>query len=115
MRRLHERVPLTVEVTLESEHNFYTGVSNDISEGGVFVASYMPPPVGSMVELSLMLPGSSEAFTMMGIVRWVRDIKAACEGYPAGCGIEWVDVSEPAMRLIQRFVHQRETILYEVA
>ena len=114
-RRAHVRAPLEVEVTLESEHNFYTGISNDISEGGVFVATHTPPPVGAAVELSLVLPGSAEEFAIVGRVCWVRDLDAACEGCPPGCGIEWVQISPAAVALIQRFVSRRDTILYDVA
>jgi uncharacterized protein (TIGR02266 family) len=113
MRRAYDRVPVHVEVTFESEHNFYTGISNDISEGGVFVASFMPPPVGTMVELSLTLPGSTEVFRAMGIVRWVREYKGSSYGHPAGCGIEWVDLCDRALVLVHRFINSRETILYE--
>ncbi len=113
--RNSDRARLEVEITLESEHNFYTGITCDVSEGGVFVATYVPPAMGSMVEMDLKLPHIDAVFHMMGVVRWTRDFKASCEGCPPGCGIEWIDISYGALVAIQAFVEQRDSIYFEAA
>lgn len=110
--RQHRRVDLHVEITLESDSNFYAGVSNNVSEGGVFVASHAAPPVGATVTLSLGLPGTGR-FTLAGIVRWVRDDEV-CHGALAGCGIQWIDLPTDARHAIEHFVRSRDTELYEV-
>lgn len=115
MNRLHERAPLEIEVTLESEHNFYCGITNDISEGGVFVATYQPPEVGTIVEIELALPTSGHVFRVLGEVRWLRDVNAACEGCPPGCGVRFVELDARAQAAIAEFVRQRDTVLYEAA
>ena len=110
-QRRAARVPLEVEVTLESDHNFFTGVANNLSEGGIFVATPNPPPVGSELGFELLLGG--ERFLVMGVVRWVRDERAASAGAPAGCGVKWVHLEDGALDAIQRFVDIRETDFYE--
>jgi uncharacterized protein (TIGR02266 family) len=112
-RRQHVRVPLELEVTLESEHNFYSGITDDISEGGIFVATHTPPPRGSTVEMTLKLPGVKEPFLVKGIVRWVREYKASCDGSPPGCGLQWQELSNEALIHIRGFVSHRETIFYD--
>ncbi len=114
-QRFHTRAPLDVEITLESEHNFYCGLANDISEGGIFVATYDAPTVGTMVNMDLKLPGTSRSWRVLGIVRWLRELRASCDGCPPGCGIEWVDIPESALSAIGDFVERRDTILYEAA
>lgn len=56
-----QRCVLDLEVELDHESHFFTGLSQDISEGGLFVATYhlvpvgmpLPPGVGiAFVELS---------------------------------------------------------------
>ena len=104
-------MPLEVEVTLESEHNFFTGVTSNISDGGVFVATPAPPPVGSEVGFEMLLGG--ERFLIMGVVCWVRDEHAASAGAPAGCGVRFVHLEDGALDAIHRFIQVRETDFYE--
>jgi uncharacterized protein (TIGR02266 family) len=111
--RQHPRVDLFVEVTLESESNFYAGISNNLSEGGVFVATFAPPRIGAPVALVLGLPGSGQRFALSGVVRWVREAEV-CQGVTPGCGIEWLELPDGARTAIERFVRSRDTELYEL-
>lgn len=110
--RQHRRVDLHVEITLESESNFYAGVSNNVSEGGVFISTLASPPVGAMVTLSLGLPGAGR-FALAGVVRWVRDDEV-CHGSLPGCGIQWLELPAAARVAIEHFVRSRDTELYEL-
>ena len=112
--RAHERVPLEIAVSMESEHNFYAGITDNISEGGLFVATVVPPPCGSTVDLMLSLPGYDQPFRLRGIVRWIREPQASCDGMPPGCGIQWVQMSREALMAIHDFVQRRETILFDI-
>jgi uncharacterized protein (TIGR02266 family) len=68
--RAHPRVPVTVAIGLESESHFFSGLSGDISEGGVFVQTYRDLPLGAGVEVHFDLPdGELKAH---GRVRWHR-------------------------------------------
>lgn len=110
--RQHRRVDLHVEITLESESNFYAGVSNNVSEGGVFVFTHAAPPVGATVTLSLGLPNAGR-FALAGVVRWVRD-DDVCHGSLPGCGIQWLELPTAARIAIEHFVRSRDTELYEL-
>jgi uncharacterized protein (TIGR02266 family) len=110
-RREHQRTELEVAVSLESENNFWAGITDNISEGGVFVAMDVPPAVGTHVELSLTLPSRPEPFPLRGVVRWTRERPAT--DVPAGCGIQWDGLSREAHAAIAAFVKQRETILFD--
>ncbi len=110
-RRAHKRAPLEIEVSLESEHNFYAGIAGNVSEGGLFIATHMPPPTGAAVEVHLQLQGNK--FDIEGEVCWTRDAEHSSEWLPAGCGIRWLRVSDAALQAISEFVDGRETILFE--
>lgn len=110
-QRRGPRVPLEVEVTLESEHNFFTGVTANISEGGVFVATPAPPPVGTDVGFELLLGG--QRFLVIGVVCWIRDERAASPGAPAGCGVRFAHLEDGALDAIHRFIQLRDTDFYE--
>jgi uncharacterized protein (TIGR02266 family) len=110
-QRKAARVPLEVEISMQSEHNFFTGIANNISEGGIFIATLAPPPVGTEIGFELVL--GAERFLVMGVVCWVRDEHAAKPGVPAGCGMKWGHIEDGMLEAIKRFVEVRDADLYD--
>ena len=55
--RQAQRVDLSVEVTLHSDHNFYTGLSRNVSSGGLFVVTCGLRDQGTVLRISFTLPG----------------------------------------------------------
>jgi uncharacterized protein (TIGR02266 family) len=110
-RRAHERVPLQVEVTLESDHNFYTGLTSDISVGGVFVATHALWPIGTRVCVHLTLPGFDRAIQVDAEVRWIRDGRFST--LPPGIGVRFEHLPGDVLGALTRFVQRRDTIFYE--
>ncbi|MDB4976295.1 MAG: Signal recognition particle receptor protein FtsY, partial [Myxococcaceae bacterium] len=66
------RSDVEANVGVSSETNFYVGFSGEIAEGGVFVATYTTLDVGSLVNVTVSLPGGYE-FRVPGFVHFVRD------------------------------------------
>ena len=44
-RRSAPRAPLEVHIDLHTDSQFFAGFSQDLSDGGLFVATYSPAPV----------------------------------------------------------------------
>jgi uncharacterized protein (TIGR02266 family) len=72
-------------VTAESQDNFFSGIAENISQGGVFVSSFSPPPVGETVRLKLSVDGAGE-LVISGRVRWLRTEE---DGTEIGCGVQF--------------------------
>src|SRR5262249_62108806 len=53
------RVRMQAAIDFQSDSNFYTGFSTNISEGGIFVATVSSPARGTQVKLHFTLPGAS--------------------------------------------------------
>lgn len=112
-RRRAPRANVVTEINLFSDSNFYAGFTEDISEGGVFVASYAMVPVGVSVELELGLPGGFE-IRATGTVRWLRCSGAADDGTePPGMGIQFDRISDDDRELIREFVRNRSPLFFE--
>ena len=109
-RRAHERVPLEVEVTLESDHNFYTGLSSNISEGGLFVATSTPLPLGTRLVVRFALEDGAAPIDAVGEVCWLRPRSA---DFPCGFGLRFLEISDAALARVATFVASRDTIFYE--
>jgi uncharacterized protein (TIGR02266 family) len=107
--RAHPRVTVAVAIGLESESHFFSGLSGDISEGGVFVQTYRDLPVGSDVDLRFELPeGELKAH---GRVRWHR---ANSDSSPPGLGIAFERLDDDERRMIQQFCEHRAPLYYDI-
>src|SRR4051794_38121863 len=86
--RSHRRLSLEMEVSLQSDSNFYLGLTENLSNGGIFVATHLVQPIGTIVALTLRLPNRKIPLALHGRVRWVRDLSLNVEA-PPGMGIEF--------------------------
>jgi uncharacterized protein (TIGR02266 family) len=110
--RRAKRFPFEVEVDIVSEHNFYAGLSLNISEGGIFVATHTEYPVGTRVEIRLLFPGDEEPTNIMTEVRWVRPHNENADG-SAGLGLRFVDLTPTVNEKISSFARSRDPLYYE--
>jgi len=108
-RRVEYRKNLEVDIGFASESNFYSGFSGDVSDGGLFVATWSVLPVGSELLLSFVLP-SGRQITTKGRVQWTRECRD--EGSTPGMGISFEDVDEGDLDAVRQFVSQREPIFH---
>lgn len=112
-RRSTERAALEVGVDFHSEHNFFAGLSTDVSEGGLFVATHELRPVGTLLEVKLSLPGDETPIAAKVEVRWLREYNAASDA-PPGMGLKFVDLEGEALVKIQAFVDRvRAPLLWD--
>ena len=110
--RRAKRFPFEVEVDIVSEHNFYAGLSLNMSEGGIFVATHNEYPVGTRVEIRLLFPGDEEPTNIMTEVRWVRPHNENADG-SAGLGLRFVDLTPTVAEKIASFTTARDPLYYE--
>ena len=110
-RRRTTRAALHVEVDWASDSNFYTGFSEDISEGGLFVATYQLAEEGTTLAITLELPNGEQIETE-GVVRWLRSPRDPNEATKPGMGIEFLGLTEDCKDAIREFVANREPMFY---
>jgi uncharacterized protein (TIGR02266 family) len=113
-RRKYERLSLTAEVGLRSDSNFYTGFSDDLSEGGLFIATYSLLPIGSKIEVSFWLPSGHEIITTAE-VRWLRDPRRSDDhGHVSpGMGVRFTALAAEHLSAIREFMDMRPPMFYD--
>jgi uncharacterized protein (TIGR02266 family) len=111
-RRSNPRLGLHVEVGLESDSNFYMGFSENISEGGLFLATYSIRPVGTELDLSLKLPYQEEPVRARGTVRWVREFSESSDA-PPGMGVRFERIAEEDEPRIRAFLSSRPPMFFD--
>jgi uncharacterized protein (TIGR02266 family) len=110
-RREHSRFHVDLDVTVGSDHNFYAGFAENLSAGGVFIATHKLKPVGSKIELSINLPDSAQIHAE-GEVRWIRVFNEQSDT-PPGMGVKFNNMTEAATALIQNFLARREPLFFD--
>ena|SRR5947207_9983421 len=111
-RRARPRLAVDLDVTLESEHNFYAGFAENLSAGGIFVATHKLLPVGQKIGLSIRLPGLEEPVLGIGEVRWVRDYSER-SNVPPGLGLKFLYLAPGCASVVQRFLENREPLFFD--
>lgn len=105
---------LHTEVGLFSDSNFYTGLTQDISSGGVFVATHQLHHVGQHVTVHLTLPGIEQKIVVESEVRWVREISALQGSHgTTGMGLRFLSLSAQAKAAISDFIDKRDSIFHD--
>jgi uncharacterized protein (TIGR02266 family) len=110
--RIFQRTDVQIEISLGSDHNFYMGFTENISEGGLFVATHSLREVGSEMSIELTLPGIEEPIVARGIVRWLRLFNEGSDS-PPGMGLQFIDLTPQGAALIREFVANRSPLFYD--
>jgi len=100
-----------VNVSLVSEHNFYVGPTRRVDSGGVFIATAMPPPVGTRLQVRLGL-ADGRKLDLEGEVSFVREKSATTGRQPSGCGVKLFGLPGWAIDSIDRFILARQPLAF---
>ena len=110
-RREYARYKVDLDVSLGRDHNFYSGFAENLSAGGVFIATHLLRPVGEVVEVCVHLPDGA-VIRAHGEVRWVRVFNAESDT-PPGIGVRFTVLESGCEEAVERFLHEREPIFFD--
>lgn len=111
-RRQELRVSVKVGVTCSSDSNFFIGFTENISEGGLFLATYDLLPVGEQIELELQLPNHEEPIRTHAEVRWHRRLTDPQNGELVGFGAKFMDLPVSDHAHLKDFIETREPLFH---
>lgn len=110
-RRLRERRECEFDVEFLGDSHFITGITQDLSEGGVFVATYQRLPIGTPVSLAFELPDGHRV-EAHGEVRWIRGEREESSTRP-GLGIAFTELDAESLSKISAFCGSLPARYYE--
>jgi S-adenosyl-L-methionine hydrolase (adenosine-forming) len=99
--RLHHELP----VAYRTVGSFLTDWATNISQGGLFINTRKPLPVGTVVKLIIQLPSAEFPFDITGRVTRVTEFDNHANMVP-GMGIEFTDIDPGKREKIEVFVEQ---------
>lgn len=110
-RRAATRVDVETQVTYASDTNFFAGFAADLSDGGLFIATYNRQPIGTLIYISFSLP-SGHIVNAVGQVRWLRDTRDENQHAPPGMGVMFQGLAREDRAAIIDFLQAREPLFY---
>ena len=112
-RRISPRYQVQVEVGMQTDNNFYTGLTQDLSGGGVFVATHQIRPVGERIKVMLSVPGQAAPVEILTEVRWVRSTSLSRSVDEPGMGLRFLQMSPQAKNAVADFLTKRESLFFD--
>jgi type IV pilus assembly protein PilZ len=86
--RENQRFESNIEILYESSGAMIQSHTLNISNGGLFLETEYPLPVGSEVTLRMVLPGETEPIEIQGCVVWSNP-RGNKNNFPSGMGIQF--------------------------
>lgn len=111
-RRSLQRLAIEADIGFQSDTNFYTGFSEDISVGGIFIATFDARPMDSEMTINFTLPDGYLVSTT-GTVCWVREYNETTPNVEPGMGVKFDGLSDSDKEAINSFFAKREPIFYD--
>ena len=102
-RRKSQRTDLVVRVDYQTVDELFSDFARNINEGGIFVETATPHPLGTLVDLQFKLPGSDEPIRIKGTVVRLSDGEG---GELPGLGIEFENLDGPTRQRINQLVRK---------
>ncbi|MDR0966900.1 MAG: PilZ domain-containing protein [Myxococcales bacterium] len=93
-RRSAVRFDKAFHVYLSGDDGISRGIARNISEGGMFVETSAPCPIGSRVQITFVAPGSSVEIAMWAVVRYQCFLSYGNEegeGLLRGMGLRFIE------------------------
>ena len=104
--RLHHEIP----VAYRSVGSFLTDWATNISQGGLFINTRKPLPVGTDVKILVQLPGASFPVQLSGRVTRITEYDQRANMVP-GMGEELTEMTDAQRREIEALVERLRTQL----
>ena len=105
-RRRSERTDLVVRVDYKTVDELFSEFARNINEGGLFVETDHPPPIGDPIALQFRIPGAAEP--VQATCRVVR-VSEGMGPEPPGMGIQFDKLDEQAQEIINDLVRSLRT------
>jgi uncharacterized protein (TIGR02266 family) len=103
--RKQARVGTVVKVTYRAAGRFCTNFAENISSGGMFIATSRPLPPGTTMTLEFFSPGSSQPLKAKARVVWVRT-RLSAPGSKRGMGVQFMELDETEKARIKEIVDE---------
>ncbi len=105
-RRATPRADFVVRVNYQTVDSLFSEFARNINDGGIFVETDAPQPIGTSVELEFKLPGAGQPIEVVGnVVRTVSADQVKSVGV-AGMAIEFENLGSDVRQQINEIIQK---------
>ncbi len=105
-RRGSPRADFVVRVNYQTVDSLFSEFARNINDGGIFIETDSPQPIGTNVELKFKLPGADRPIEVVGnVVRSVSADQVDSDGV-AGMAIEFENLGSDARQQINEIIQK---------
>ena len=105
-RRATPRADFVVRVNYQTVDSLFSEFARNINDGGIFVETDAPQPIGTSVELEFKLPGADQPIEVVGnVVRSVSTDQVESDG-TAGMAIEFENLCSDVRQQINEIIQK---------
>ncbi len=104
-RRASPRADIVIRVNYQNVDSLFSEFARNINDGGIFVETETPQPIGTSIELEFKLPRADQPIKVIGNV--VRSVSAADQtdsNATPGMGIEFENLNSDVRQQINEIV-----------
>jgi len=102
------RTPIAIQVNYHAVDNFLRDFADDLSTGGMFIATQEPAEPGTQLILEFMLPGYNYPIRVKAEVMWSRTRTSIDQ--IRGMGVKFIDLSASAEDKIDAIVKKLRSV-----
>ncbi len=94
------------------DHTFYTGFVENISSGGLFIATFdLEPTIGDKFEIVFQLPSGGKV-EVVSEVAWIRLFSPTRPDMPPGFGVQFLDLSNDSEKEINEYISRAGSMFF---
>ena len=109
-QRKTTRTSTIIQVDYHTADSFFRDFVDNISTGGMFIATPKPLKPGTQLRLEFLLPGCDYPIRVKGEVTWSRRLSAGSEGQRRGMGVKFDHLSPSAKDKINNIVKRLRSV-----
>ena len=110
--RQAKRTPVTLKVKFKSEtlDQFIERYAVDVSQGGIFIRTKDPQPVGTQMKFEFQLRDGAPLIGGEGTVVWIREPDPSRPAVAPGMGVRFDRLAEGSPVVLERILNQKSRI-----
>ena len=107
-QRKTPRTSTVIQIDYHTAESFFRDFVDNISAGGMFIATPKPLEPGTQLRLEFLLPGCDYPIRVNGEVTWSRSVSS--EGQRRGMGVKFASLSPNAKDKINTIIKQLRSV-----